>query len=55
MNREVRLLEVSASQEKTLTKNTWIQEQEGGQQTFLWNIDQLNGINKKLKPRDEED
>ena len=55
MNREVGLLEVSASQEKTLTKNTWIQEEDGSRQTFLWNIDQLNGINKKLKPGDEED
>ena len=53
MNREVGLLEVEASQEKTLTRDTWIQDD--SRQTFLWNLDQLNGINKKLKPGDEED
>lgn len=53
MNREVGLLEVEASQEKTLTRDTWIQDD--SRQTFLWNLDQLNGLKKKLKPGDEED
>ena len=42
MNREVGLLEVEASQEKTLTRDTWIQDD--SRQTFLWNLDQLNGL-----------
>lgn len=53
MNREVGLLEVEASQEKTLTRDTWIQDD--SRQTFLWNIDQLNGLKKKLKPVNEEE
>ncbi len=53
MNREVGLLEVEASQEKTLTRDTWIPAGVG--QTFLWNINELNKINKKLKPLQAED
>ncbi|MCK9437871.1 MAG: hypothetical protein EOL88_11585 [Bacteroidia bacterium] len=53
MNKDVGLLEVEASQEKTLTKNTWIPAGVG--QTFLWNINELNKINKKLKPLQAED
>jgi hypothetical protein len=54
MNREVGLLEVEASQEKTLTRDTWIQDD--SRQTFLWNLDQLNGhLKKKLKPVNEEE
>jgi hypothetical protein len=36
-----------------LTKNTWIPAGVG--QTFLWNINELNKINKKLKPLQAED
>ena len=53
MNREVGLLEVEASQEKTLTRDTWIQDD--SRQTFLWNLDQLNGLKKKPKPVNEEE
>ena len=53
MNREVGLLEVEASQEKTLTRDTWIQDD--SRQTFLWNLDQLNGLKKKLKSVNEEE